>query len=434
MPRNDPDQPILEAERYVGTLARGGDAAPIAFRLSAGPDFRLKFEVEPGTKELYRVAIKDRAKPGQLVTYFELSAQSESGKSITSDSVSISKSGFNDGGYHVSLKTDAATVVLPMEKCAERPLLRLWFRAFRSFRNPINETPLGSVEVWGATKRERVDDVTGYVAIRGPADFEPSTWRAKSDKLLWHMHRGLAFAHGGRLQTPRLDYIEGNVWTATFYAGSASRSEFAAQHQLNHGPFIEALIDRYFSQGALPEVLWTALGWMQSDTTFDEVRFLTAMTALETIIESELPEKRGTTLPKATFKTLRESLHASVNAHADLSPDQKEDYCLRIGGINRKSFAEKIDALFDHYGISRRDFDGDTIKRLVQLRNEIVHRGYIPDGVDAWPMIILVRELIVRILLSAIGFQGRYCCYIGGEHDRDFPDELDKQAIQTSLD
>ena len=59
---------------------------------------------------------------------------------------------------------------------------------------------------------------------------------------------------------------------------------------------------------------------------------------------------------------------------------------------------------------------------LVNLRNKIVHSGVLPDDVDIWESIILVRELITRILLSEIGFEGRYCCYIGGLHDRDFPE------------
>ncbi|GLS31394.1 hypothetical protein SAMN04488498_1646 [Mesorhizobium albiziae] len=50
-----------------------------------------------------------------------------------------------------------------------------------------------------------------------------------------------------------------------------------------------------------------------------------------------------------------------------------------------------------------------------------MHRGLLPD-VDIWDGIVLVRELITRILLSEIGFQGRYCCYVGGLHDRNFPE------------
>jgi hypothetical protein len=47
-----------------------------------------------------------------------------------------------------------------------------------------------------------------------------------------------------------------------------------------------------------------------------------------------------------------------------------------------------------------------------------------PKDADLWPSIILVRELITRILLKEIGFVGRYCCYVGGLNDRDFPGDI----------
>ena len=235
------------------------------------------------------------------------------------------------------------------------------------------------------------------------------------------MHRGLALAHGGRLQTPRLDHIEGSVITSTFFAGKPFQPEFPIQYHLNHGPFIQALADRYQSRGPLPDALWTSLGWMQTDTTFNEIRFLTAMTALETIIESQLPDPRGTTIPKSDFRSLREQVEAVIAANEQLSEESKKIFLRKVGQLNQKTFAEKIGALFDHYEIPRRDFDNNVIVGLVRLRNEIVHRGAAPCSADVWPQIILVRELVTRILLKEIGFKGRYCCYVGGRNDRDFP-------------
>jgi hypothetical protein len=142
------------------------------------------------------------------------------------------------------------------------------------------------------------------------------------------MHRGLALAHGGRLQTPRLDYLHERTWEATFFAGAGFNAELPVHHHLNQGPFIKALAERYQRAGPLRDILWTALGWMQTDTTFHETRFLTAMTALEAIIESELPARRGTMIPKAAFKPLRQKLEAIVAADDSL-PQEAKDIFLR---------------------------------------------------------------------------------------------------------
>jgi hypothetical protein len=296
---------IFPIERFEGTLSDGATTVPIAFSVSAAEDCRLVFEVEPGGRDLSRAGFGHGSRPGLLVTEYDLRGRSAAGTTLESGSVSIVANRHNSEGHTIGIDAGEATLVIQLKGRQERPILREWFRSFRSFRNPVIETPLGTVHVHGDTKVPDRDAMSGYVAIQAPAGPIPDDWRERADAFLLHMQRGIALAHGGRLQVPRLDYIADGESITTFYAGEAFRSEFPVQHQLNHGPILQALVDRYFDEGPLPEVLWTALGWMQSDTTFDELRYLTAMTALETIIETELPAKRGTTLPKAKFKALR---------------------------------------------------------------------------------------------------------------------------------
>lgn len=416
------EAPILEEDRYTGAIALNAVSAPITFRLSAGSDCRLLFDIDPVDTQTYLLVMRNSGRPGQTVNEFSLNGHSEDGKTVTSYRMSLSGSGSNQDGHCIRAASQAATVMRPLEKAIDKPLLRLWFRSFSSFRNPTITTPLGTLEVQGNSKDVDLDDMSGNVAIQAPSRNPGADWYDKADIFLRHMHRGLALAHGGRLQTPRLDYIEGDVFKATFFAGSGFRPEFPVQHHLNHGPFIQALADCYLRRGPLPDVLWTALGWMQTDTTFDEIRFLTAMTALETIIEGQLPERRGTAIPNSDFRGLRGKLEDVIMTDERLHGEAQQVFLGKIAGLNKKTFSEKIAALFDHFEIPKRDFDKDVIVGLVRLRNEIVHRGGIPDSIDVWPQIILVRELITRILLREIGFKGRYCSYVGGLNDRDFPD------------
>ena len=148
------------------------------------------------------------------------------------------------------------------------------------------------------------------------------------------------------------------------------------------------------------------------------------MTALETIIESELPARRGTIISKAAFKPLRQKLEALIAADGSLTTEARDIFLNKVAALNQKVFALKIDALFDHYKISRSDFEGDVIRRLVALRNGIVHTGTVANDHEIWTSIILVRELITRILLKEIGFIGRYCCYVGGLNYREFLGEI----------
>ncbi|MER9070069.1 hypothetical protein NKH84_26465 [Mesorhizobium sp. M0902] len=413
---------VLDKKRYRGKLAVDGIEVDVRFTLSAKADCRLSFEFDAVDGASFMLLAKTMGRPGQLNGHFAIDALTRGGDRVTSDTMSLGAYQVNNDGYFIEASYLAATVTRVMKNGAPKPILKLWFRGFSSYRNSTVETPLGTVAVWGATKGSDSDEMSGCVAISAPSEVPDASWIVQADEFLRHMHQGLAFAHGGGLQTPRLDHIEGNIFKATFFSGSGYQPEFPVQYSLHHGPIIAALVARYFDQGPVSEVVWIALRWMQSGTTVDEVRFLTGMTALETIIESELPAKKGTIIPKANFKMLRQKLMDMVDHSLDLTVDQREIFKKRIEGNNKKSLPEKIDALFDHYKISRRDFPLTTVVSLVNLRNKIVHTGVVPDDVGIWGSIILVRELITRILLSEIGFNGRYCCYIGGRHDRNFPE------------
>lgn len=98
---------------------------------------------------------------------------------------------------------------------------------------------------------------------------------------------------GGRLQTPRIDYAHQLILEITFFDGTGFEPEFPIQYHLNQAPFIQALVDRYETRGPLPDILWTALGWMQTDTGFDETRFVSGMTAIEAIINNQGPPRHN---------------------------------------------------------------------------------------------------------------------------------------------
>jgi hypothetical protein len=420
------DRSALKETEFTGNISINGTAAPIAFRAAAGPDCRLRLAADTVDGPTYHLAIGSHSKPGADKEEFTLSGTSADGKTtIAAEHVIVLGCGHNDGRRWIKFRALASKVTVVRERSAEKPSLRLWFRSFVSFRNPVVETSLGRLMVSGGTRDVTPDDTSGCVTIEAPSDHPGHDWRNEADQFLRHMHRGLALAHGGRLQTPMLDYVHGLTFERTFFDGSGFTRELPVQYSLNQEPFIKALVERYERSGPLPDILWTALGWMQTDTTFDEMRFLSGMTALEAIIENQLPDRRGTIIPEENFKTLRQRIEDVIVSDDTLSEEAREILVAKLSQLNSKTFSQKIHALFDHYQIPKRDFEGNVVRDLIRLRNDIVHRGSTPESVDIWPNIVLVRELITRILLKEIGLVGRYCCYVGGLNDRDFPGEIE---------
>ena len=419
----DKEEHLLKPNRYSGSLTIAGEAHPVSFSAEAGCDNRCCIALDPIEKHTYLLLHQHFGRTGTRQELFELTGTADNGDTFASNSVSISGFGANNDGFHATLSLQEATVSVGLPEEIQRPVLRRFFRGFRSYRNSVLHTPLGDVLVSGSEKSLSPDEVSGDVAVQAPAGFQGEDWKERAEAFLSHMHIGLSFAHGGRLQTPRVDFISGNRWHTTFHAGSGFKAEMALQHFLYHDPFIKALVEGYFNNGPLHEGFVTALGWLQLPTTFDEVRFISAMTALEVIVDTQLPRaEKGGMMKTSDFRALRDKLNQTIDDVPGVSSEAKAILKAKIEDANKKVLSQKIDALFERLAIPRRDFDSDTVKRLTKVRNEIVHRGIIPDATDIWTEIILIRELINRILMGAIGFAGRYCCYIGGEHERTFPD------------
>ena len=64
------------------------------------------------------------------------------------------------------------------------------------------------------------------------------------------------------------------------------------------------------------------------------------------------------------------------------------------------------------------------IADAIKARNAVVHSGHHPtaeDGPDLWDHMTVVRELVVRFLLTAIGYRGQYISHAGGYHFAHFP-------------
>jgi hypothetical protein len=127
-------------------------------------------------------------------------------------------------------------------------------------------------------------------------------------------------------------------------------------------------------------------------------------------------------MKKAEFRALRDRLYQAIDTELGVEPEARDIMKKKLEDANKKVLSQKIKALFKHLAVPMRDFDDNTIKRLTGVRNEIVHRGAISDRNLIWREIVLIRELINRILMGAIGYKGRYCCYVDSEHERTFPD------------
>ena len=102
----------------------------------------------------------------------------------------------------------------------------------------------------------------------------------------------------------------------------------------------------------------------------------------------------------------------------------KKAITAKIPDLNRhrSSTCDKIEALLNQWNIPRTSIGSDVLRELIVLRNKVVHTGSAPKNKDLWPSILFVREILVRLVLSMLKYEGTYQCYIDGIHTRRFPD------------
>jgi hypothetical protein len=151
--------------------------------------------------------------------------------------------------------------------------------------------------------------------------------------------------------------------------------------------------------------------------TYNEIRLVNAMTALENLIDSNIEPGEALILPRAQFEKVRKTLLSVINTClGKWSPELADDASREL---NEKLLAARWKVPLD--GI-----DPASLKGAKQARDKVVHRGqYYEDAkesdADLWTHVTIIREVAVRFLFTVIGYQGQYISHVGGYHDAIFP-------------
>ena len=407
----------LESKQFSGTFKVGEDEFPATFEVRADYDGRLQISLMPLPTQ-HALALQNTiGEPGSPVQNISLTGSNENGETFLSHTVSVSGVRMtipNDNPGQIRLSMREAKVAGVLDSPALYPAMRLWFRGFKSSFNAPVKTLLGLVEVRGSYKSVDASEMSGFVAVHADDGTDLGGWAEKADNFLTFMHRGLAFARGGRLQTPGVEHYFGDRWEATYYDGSGFQGGLAPIHHLNQGPFIGALAKRFEEPKPFPDMLWTAVGMMNTDTSFDAVRLLMSMTALDAIVEHIMPKSMTTVMPKADFLNVRDKLLATLSEVPLDDEVYRDILSSKIKQLNNRTLAQKLQTLRDYYALPSSVFTDEAIAEATKRRNAIAHPGGSSDKNEIWPKIILVREFVSQIVFHEIGYAGPYENYAVG--------------------
>lgn len=120
---------------------------------------------------------------------------------------------------------------------------------------------------------------------------------------------------------------------------------------------------------------------------------------------------------KKIEKQFREVIASELKGDANKS--KRKQLYQNFQGLFRPSLADKLCALVDHYGVSKRKLC--DLKKLISIRNKIVHEGcYSPQSGDFEQLhdyVAHLRELVVRIILRILDYEGKYLSHLNGQED-----------------
>ena len=205
-------------------------------------------------------------------------------------------------------------------------------------------------------------------------------------------------------------------------------------HYLDQQAIFETAVKSAFDPAIKLKNLLFAIDWFAMDTSYSEVRLVNAMTSLENLVASNLTDADALILPKGVYKRYKRVLRTVIEkctekwstSDPETSKQIRADLDERLTDLNRRTILQKIELLAKQWSVPLCDIGQQRIKDAKRARDLIVHTGrYYEEGEankdDLWEHVTVVREVVVRFVLSALSYEGSYISHVNGYHHSYYP-------------
>jgi hypothetical protein len=431
--------PLAEPKLFSGTFSLGVESvdASATISIDSSGELVLKFVPIPLSAQSRFILMAWHDDKSDIV-HFSFKAVAEDGARFETEHLFFSSLGTASDAAGARLTPEArcqkAVFRYALKEAVVLPVLRMRLTGFRNFGSLHAECALGRVAMNGPHDTSEEDDAAdGWLVVQAaktPAD--ATQWRSESEKLLDHVRRIMSFAASALLRAPIIEYIAGTESEVTVWSQTRQRSSaIAIVHFLAHDAIFAAAVRSHFSPPIVVKHLFFAIEWFAMEATYNEVRLVNAMTALENLIDSNVDPREALILPRAQFENIRRVLLSVIRAclgkwAAELADDASRELNEKLADLNRRSLLRKLELLAARWNVPLDSIEPASLKAAKQARDKVVHRGqYYEDAketdADLWTHVTIIREVAVRFLFTAIGYKGRYISHVGGYHDAVFP-------------
>jgi hypothetical protein len=440
---------LSDLKNCSGQLCWQENSLNISFDLSIARDGAIKIRLAdiPFREEvlwLYKLV----PTKGRYFEPLQLKGHDIEGNFISSESVFLTSHGtrIDESGDWIGSEGTCTQIRLDSVKPsthgkAAELLLQYRLLGFKCFDPLSANTDLGSIQVVGSIKIENYDEATGVLTIKNQPEhnFDLTNWIESCDKLARSILDILSLANDRYIAWTSRSIFHNKSWVSSLFIGPrrAGKPTQPLFTHLNLQPMLNLALTNYSEELKQKTGLDVAIEWFLIKSTYAEVRFLTAMTALEHLIciYAGREEREKIFQNKRFEKIIRPQVNAALDQSLDLLLENEEDAAKResypdmvkaaknkVAEINRYPFKDNLIKFLREYKVPLDGID-QNIEPAIDVRHEIVHRGMYVSGGSIQSVndhLGVLRELLARIFLTLLKYSGEYQSFLNGPEWKKF--------------
>ncbi len=436
-------------------------------------DFRveIKFSVSCSSKGALKVNINSvpltestswllwvQEEKSPTLPYLTLSGSDGEGSLLQSEYIYLTSVGTRSTPRKTSITIEAEAAALEVKRIENIDLTKpasgavVYYHTvgMAGFSGVSAPSSIGEITLQGPTRLDDYDRMSGLLAIEAYADEKQplDAWLKNCDDIARAVLDIISLAEGAfiRWSLSRL-FIE-NELVALWFRGpraSGPPREPLYSH-LNLGPFLNIALNSYTPELKQKTGVDVAIEWFLMDPRYLELQFLAGMTSLEHMVQvfssrvgsgGLFPSEyfSGVVKPEleSAVKKIKSGLGESVPDKEKRREIEQALENLAFGNLNGKSLKVKLFEMLRHYEVPIGDIEMD-VKDLIATRNKIAHMGSFrrPEKEKNYihHQLGILRELLKRIFMKLLGYEGQYHSSLAGLPWLHFPPE--NKADQSS--
>jgi hypothetical protein len=416
----------------AGTLSSEAHEATVVFDVSVDRFGKVTVLFQPVALTADTAWLLKPSFPGDLeIPRLRVTGIAPAGEHVSSDAVYILSAGTpqKDGVAYLEIRGQAELLRVVYPPLSEpHPRRHVSYRTVGMRGGPGTvscRAPEGTVWIGGPhIPRD-------YAAIHGAIDIETTEnrplaeWLDSCDGLASRVRDIFSLGQGRFIQqSVRELYVNETLVQLDFYGPKSSTEPYQPVfHHLNLQPVLDLAVQRYTPALQNERGLGIAIEWLLMHPNYTEGKYLTAFAALEHLLTVNGKDIPRTLIGDEEFRrVVLPRLEGVLKEAATELPGQDALAVLqrKLATLNFRPVTDRLQALLQLYGVPTGDI-AEKVPRALQVRNILLHRGKYDGDEPLYQHLTVLRELVVRFILTMLAFQGSYESYLRNPTWGSFP-------------